>query len=57
MRVLEEARTLRIPRMYLYTPGPGTLYHRLGWSTVEHTFYRPLWKDRQVTIMERAITL
>ena len=57
MQVLKEAQTLHIPRIYLYTPGPGTLYRRLGWSIVERTFYRPLWKDQQVTIMERAISL
>ena len=57
MQVLKEAQTLRIPRIYLYTPGAGTLYRRLGWSIVERTFYQPLWKDQQVTIMERAISL
>ena len=55
IRVVEEAQALHVPRIYLYTPGPGTLYRRLGWSVVERTFYRPLWKDQEVTIMTRAI--
>jgi len=47
-----EARSLGVPRLYLYTPGSGTLYLRLGWSVVEHTFYRELWGETEVTIME-----
>jgi len=51
-RVVAEARLLGVPRRYLYTPGSGTLYLRLGWSVVEHTFYRELWGETEVTIME-----
>jgi GNAT superfamily N-acetyltransferase len=53
-RVVREARTLDTPRLYLYTPGSGALYLRLGWSFVERTFYRELWGDHEVTIMELA---
>ena len=53
-RVVQEARALDIPRLYLYTPGGGTLYARLGWSILEHTFYRELWGNQPVTIMELA---
>jgi GNAT superfamily N-acetyltransferase len=51
-RVVQEARSLGVPRLHLYTPGSGALYLRLGWSVVEHTFYRELWGDTEVTIME-----
>ena len=51
-RVVQEARALGTPRLYLYTPGSGALYFRLGWSVVEWTFYRELWGDQEVTIME-----
>ena len=54
-RVVQEARALDIPRLYLYTPGDGTLYVRLGWSILEHTFYRELWGNQPVTIMELAL--
>jgi GNAT superfamily N-acetyltransferase len=53
-RVIQEARSLGVPRIYLYTPGSGTLYLRLGWSIVEHTFYRELWGDTPITIMDFA---
>jgi GNAT superfamily N-acetyltransferase len=51
-RVVTEARSLGVPRLYLYTPGSGALYRRLGWSVVERTFYRELWGETEVTIME-----
>jgi hypothetical protein len=51
-RVVQEAGALGIPRLYLYTPGSGALYRTLGWSVLEHTFYRELWGDQPVTIME-----
>jgi N-acetylglutamate synthase-like GNAT family acetyltransferase len=53
-RVLQEARALRIPRLYLYTTGSGALYFKLGWSVVERTLYRELWGDQEITIMELA---
>ncbi len=55
-RVVLEARALGESRLYLYTPGPGTLYSRLGWSVVERTYYRPLWEEQELTIMELATT-
>ena len=51
-RVIQEARSLGVPRIYLYTPGSGTLYLGLGWSVVERTFYRELWGDTPITIMD-----
>jgi GNAT superfamily N-acetyltransferase len=51
-RVVQEARSLRVPRLYLYTPDTGALYRRLGWSVLERTFYRELWGETEVTIME-----
>jgi predicted N-acetyltransferase YhbS len=53
-RVVREARSLGVERIYLYKPGTGTLYLRLGWSVVERTFYRELWGETEVTIMEFA---
>ena len=53
-RVVQDARALGIPRLYLYTPGSGALYLSLGWSIVERTFYRELWGDQEITIMELA---
>jgi GNAT superfamily N-acetyltransferase len=51
-RVIDEARSLGVSRIYLYTPGSRTLYLRLGWSVVERTFYRQLWGDTPITIMD-----
>jgi len=51
-RVTQEARSLGFPRIYLYTPGSGTLYLRLGWNVVERTFYHELWRDTPITIMD-----
>ena len=53
-RVVLDARVLRSPRLYLYTLGSGALYLRLRWSVVERTFYRELWGEQKVTIMELA---
>jgi N-acetylglutamate synthase-like GNAT family acetyltransferase len=51
-RAVQEARALGVSRLYLYTPGTGALYRRLGWSVVERTFYRELWGETEVTIIE-----
>ena len=51
-RVIQEARSLGIARIYLYTPSSGGLYLKLGWSVIEHTFYRELWGDTPITIMD-----
>ena len=53
-RVVEEARVLHTPRLYLYTPGSGALYLRLGWSFMERTFYRERWGEQELTIMQLA---
>ncbi len=51
-RAVQEERALGVSRLHLYTPGTGALYRRLGWSVVERTFYRELWDETEVTIME-----
>jgi GNAT superfamily N-acetyltransferase len=51
-RVVQEARSLGVPQVYLYTPGSGALYLRLGWSVIERTFYRELWGETEVIIMQ-----
>jgi GNAT superfamily N-acetyltransferase len=51
-RVVQEAHTLGTQRLYLYASGSGILYLRLGWSVVERTFYRELWGNQEITIME-----
>jgi GNAT superfamily N-acetyltransferase len=54
-RVVEEARSLAVARLYLYTPGSGAFYLRLGWSVVERTFYRSLWGDQELMIMKQEL--
>lgn len=54
-RVVEEARALGVARLYLYTPGSGKLYRRLGWSVLERTFYRELWGETGIIIMQIAL--
>jgi GNAT superfamily N-acetyltransferase len=54
-RVVQEAWALGKPRLYLYTSGSGALYLRLGWCVTERTFYRELWGEQEITIMEFAI--
>jgi GNAT superfamily N-acetyltransferase len=38
-RIMTEAETLAIPRLYLYTPKSESFYTRLGWRVVERTTY------------------
>ena len=38
-RVAEEAVTLEVQTLYLYTPDRESFYARLGWSVQEHTSY------------------
>ena len=54
-RVVQEAQALGKQRLYLYMPGSGALYLRLGWCVAERTFYRELWGEQEITIMEFAI--
>jgi GNAT superfamily N-acetyltransferase len=50
-RVIDCAATLRVSRLYLYTPSAERMYSKLGWSTVERTEYR----RANVLIMQREI--
>lgn len=47
-RVVEEARALGIPRLYLYTPDKQRFYSRLGWYEIETLDYR----SYQMTVMQ-----
>ena len=38
-RIIEEAKSLRVPRLYLYTPSEERFYRGLGWRTLEETSY------------------
>jgi N-acetylglutamate synthase-like GNAT family acetyltransferase len=38
-RATEEARRLKVPRLYLWTHTAERLYHKLGWHVVERTKY------------------
>jgi GNAT superfamily N-acetyltransferase len=38
-RVMEEARVLSVPRLYLFTPSAAQFYARLQWSLFEQTNY------------------
>jgi GNAT superfamily N-acetyltransferase len=46
-RVVEEARTLGVDALHLFTPDKEGFYARLGWSVIERTRYR----DCQVAVM------
>jgi predicted N-acetyltransferase YhbS len=40
-RVIEEAQTLSVPNLYLFTtPDKRDFYARLGWKLLEHARYR-----------------
>jgi GNAT superfamily N-acetyltransferase len=39
-RIVDEARSLGVQRLYLYTPNTEQFYNRLGWSVMERTHYR-----------------
>ena len=47
-RAVDSARELRVERLYLITPDQESFYRRLGWSTLEWTYYR----GEDVLIME-----
>lgn len=47
----EEARSLGVPELYLYTPGQEAFYAALGWERLERCEYRAT----PVTIMRRSI--
>ena len=46
-RVVDEARNLAVPRLYLYTPSAENFYAKLAWSVSERTRYH----DLDVTVM------
>lgn len=46
-RVMGEATSLQIPKLYLYTVDSTAFYASLGWSAVEKTRYR----EKEVSIM------
>jgi len=47
VRVAEEARTLAIPRLYLFTEDARSFYERLGWQVLKRTTYF----DRNLVIL------
>jgi len=47
----EIARSLRIARLYLWTPDKEHFYSRLGWSVIE----RPVHLQQKVVLMTKAI--
>jgi predicted N-acetyltransferase YhbS len=51
-RVIDDATTLGVHRLYLYTPSTEQFYSRLGWSLVERTSYR----GTDVVVMAYACT-
>lgn len=50
-RVVQEARALRVSRLYLYTPSAEKFYASLGWSLMERTRYR----DLDIVIMNHEL--
>ncbi|MBC8996078.1 GNAT family N-acetyltransferase [Pseudomonas sp. N40(2020)] len=50
-RIVEEAKALGVPQLYLYTDAAKSLYARLGWEVVEELVY----EDLPVTIMKFVI--
>jgi GNAT superfamily N-acetyltransferase len=49
-RIMDEATSLQVPRLYLYTVDSTAFYANLGWSPVEKTQYR----EKEVSIMSFA---
>lgn len=46
-RVMQEARELGVPQLYLFTPDREHFYARLGWQLVE----RPIWRGMEIAVM------
>lgn len=46
-RVMQEARDLGVPQLYLFTLDQERFYTRLGWQLVERTE----WRGREITVM------
>ncbi|MGF6109930.1 GNAT superfamily N-acetyltransferase [Pseudomonas frederiksbergensis] len=49
-RIVQEAATLGVPELYLYTDTSQTLYARQGWEVLEQRVYQGL----DVTVMKRG---
>ena len=52
-RIVENAQSLGIPRLYLYTDDWESLYARLGWSVLERCPYKGI----HVVVMSRALSV
>jgi GNAT superfamily N-acetyltransferase len=50
-RLLEEARRLKIARLYLWTPSAEGLYAKLGWVNLEKLDYC----GYQISIMQKTL--
>ena len=50
-RIAQEARALRFPHLYLYTPGSTRLYEQLGWSVLRHASQQ----GTSVVVMSKAL--
>lgn len=46
-RVMQEARELGVPQLYLFTLDRERLYAGLGWQLIE----RPIWRGREIAVM------
>jgi GNAT superfamily N-acetyltransferase len=51
-RIMDEATSLRVSKLYLYTMDRTAFYANLGWSLLEHTVYH----GQKVSIMSYFIT-
>jgi N-acetylglutamate synthase-like GNAT family acetyltransferase len=51
-RIMDEAISLHIPKLYLYTMDSPSFYKDLGWSLKEHAVYR----GKEVSIMSYSST-
>ena len=51
VRVVEEAKALRVPQLYLFTTGPWRerLYAGLGWSVVDRPIYLAIERVLMIT--------
>jgi GNAT superfamily N-acetyltransferase len=51
VRLIHEARRLKLPRLYLWTPSAESLYAKYGWKTIEKLHYC----DYEVSLMELVL--
>ncbi len=51
IKVVEEARRLRLSRLYLWTPSAESLYARHGWSLLERVAYH----HYTISVMDRQL--